>query len=144
MGREPGVDYGTLPAVTPERLTLVIDGRCGMCTRSAHFLSRLDRDARIELVPSQGEGVLERTGVTQQEAELAAWALGDDVRVGGARAIALALAVARQSRWPRWPWRIPGMPWILDRVYRFVANHRSWFPAETPWCEQYPGECIDR
>ena len=136
------VDYGTLPAQRPESAIVVFDGHCGMCTRSARLLRRLDRRAALELVASQTPGALDRTGVSASEAEVAAWTVTPDgSKVGGARAIALALAVGRGVRWPVLPWKLPLAPWVLDRVYRFVAEHRSWFPGETPWCEAHPGEC---
>lgn len=86
--------------------------------------------------------MLERTGVTGPEAEQAAWtALPDGTRVGGARAIALALAVGRDASWPTLPWRVPGVPWMLDRVYGVVAANRTRIPGEEPWCQQHPDQC---
>jgi hypothetical protein len=32
---------------------------------------------------------------------------------------------------------------LLDRIYRFVADHRGWFPADPPWCDQHPDRCTD-
>jgi predicted DCC family thiol-disulfide oxidoreductase YuxK len=65
------------------------------------------------------------------------------VAVGGARAIALAIAVAWQRRFPLWPWRIPGAPWLLDRLYGVVARLRHRLPGTTPWCAAHPDECDD-
>lgn len=99
----------------------------------------------MEIVAAQEAGVRERYGLTVAQTDAMAWAAAADEKpVGGARAIATALATARQSRWPLWPWRVPGAPWVLDRIYRFVADHRGWFPAERPWCEQHPDRCSDQ
>ena len=136
------IDYGELPEERPTSAVVVFDGHCGMCTRSARLLTRLDRRGALELVASQAPGVLDRTGVTESEAEVAAWTVAPDgTRSAVLAAIALALAVGRGARWPTLPWRLPLAPWVLDRVYQFVADHRSWFPGETPWCDAHPGEC---
>lgn len=70
------------------------------------------------------------------------WTVADDgTSVGGARAIALMIAVAWQTRLPLLLWRIPGAPWTLDRVYEFVARHRHRLPGRTPWCAAHEGAC---
>jgi predicted DCC family thiol-disulfide oxidoreductase YuxK len=130
------IAHGEFPAVVPESITVVFDGRCGMCTRSARLLARFDRRGAVEIAASQAPGVRDRFGLSVAETDAAAWAVTPDgVRVGGARAIGLALAVARHSRVPILAWRVPGMPWVLDRIYDMVARHRTWFPGDTPWCE---------
>lgn len=137
------IDRGQLPDAVPEAVTVVFDGFCGMCTRSARLLTRLDRSGGVEIAAAQASGTRTRFGLSSEETDAAAWAVtSDGVRVGGARAIGLALAVARGSRWPIVPWRVPGVPWLLDRIYQFVADHRSWFPGETPWCEAH--DCDER
>jgi len=85
--------------------------------------------------------VADRTGLTREQTDAAAWTVADDIRVGGPRAIGLALAVAWNSRLPMLPFRIPGVGWILDRVYEQIAAHRGRLPGETPWCLAHPGEC---
>jgi predicted DCC family thiol-disulfide oxidoreductase YuxK len=127
-----------------DRLVMVIDGHCGMCARSARFLRRLDRGERLSIVAAQVPGVRDGYGLTVEQTDAMVWAVGPDGDpVGGARAIGLALATALGGRWPLWPWRVPGVPWLLDRIYRFVADHRGWFPADDPWCDQHPGRCAD-
>ena len=39
----PTIAHGELPAAVPESITVVFDGRCGMCTRSARLLARLGK-----------------------------------------------------------------------------------------------------
>ena len=100
-------------------------------------------DAALEIVASQRHGVLERTGLNPEQAAVAAWTVSvdDRIAVGGARAIALAIAVGRDARWPTALWKVPGCAWLADRVYLFVARHRYRLPGETPWCTAHPGEC---
>ena len=94
------------------------------------------------MAASQQHGVRDRTGLTVEQTERAAWTVGADGSVvGGARSIALALAVAWRSRLPLLPWRVPGVPWLLDRIYEFVARHRRRLPGTTPWCVEYPDDC---
>ena len=118
-------------------------------------MRRLDPHDRLDIVASQQHGGLGDTGVTGDEAEVAAWTVaawtvagdGPDepgrVKVGGARAIALALAVARGRAWPTWPWKVPGAPWVLDRAYALVAHNRHRLPGVTPWCVEHDGACGD-
>lgn len=105
-------------------------------------MRRLDKHDRVEFVASQQHGVLDRTGVTADEADVAAWAVGaDGSKVGGARGVALALAVGRDTALPTLPWKVPAVPWVLDRVYEFVARNRTRLPGDTPWCVEHDGEC---
>jgi predicted DCC family thiol-disulfide oxidoreductase YuxK len=94
-------------------------------------------------VASQRPGVRRRTGLTDADAAAAAWCVADGVRVGGARAIALAVAVAWGRTVPLWPWRVPGVPRLLDVLYDLVAANRARLPGVTPWCAAHPGECDD-
>ena len=40
-----------------------------------------------------------------------------------------------------WPWRVPGFPWLLDRIYEFVAANRRRLPGVTPYCVEHPDAC---
>jgi predicted DCC family thiol-disulfide oxidoreductase YuxK len=106
-------------------------------------------------VAFQQPGIQARTGVTDAEADRAAWTVldgrqgldgldgGTDGRkVGGARAIGLALEVGRNATWPTLAWRVPGLPWMLDRIYDLIAKNRRRLPGETPWCETHPDQCV--
>ncbi|MEM8621186.1 MAG: DCC1-like thiol-disulfide oxidoreductase family protein [Actinomycetota bacterium] len=134
----------------PDSAVLLFDGDCGMCTRSARLLlklvgaSTLDSDGeRVDIVPSRRPGVLQRTGVTAEQASASVWTVADDSTVvGGPAAIALAIAIGRQQRWPLWPFAVPGVQWLLDRIYAAIAANRGRFPGETPWCEQHPEHCV--
>lgn len=90
---------------------------------------------------AQAHGVRERSGLSEAQTERAAWTVTDDVCVGGPRAVGLFLAVAWGTRLPLLVWRVPGLPWLLDRVYELIARHRRRLPGQTPWCVQHPGLC---
>ena len=85
----------------------------------------------------------DRTGIAADEAEAAAWVVADDgTKVGGARAIALALASGRSARWLTWPWKAPGAAWLLDQVYGMVARNRHRLPGASPWCIEHSDDCV--
>lgn len=93
------------------------------------------------MVAAQAFGVRERTGLSHEQTDRAAWAVADGVQAGGPSAVALFLAVAWNSRIPMLPWRMPGMPWVLGRLYELIANNRRHLPGATPWCVAHPDAC---
>ncbi len=149
-----GLGYGELPPLRrdelPGHVTMVFDGRCGMCTRSARYLAWLagsgpigSPDPRVDVLASQAPGVLDRLDLGADDAARAVWTIGGEPRiaVGGPRSIALAIAVGRRSTLPLLPLRLLPVAWLLDAIYGWIAEHRSWFPGELPWCEAHPGRC---
>lgn len=90
---------------------------------------------------AQAHGVRERTGLTRDQTDVAAWTVADDIVVGGARAISLMLAVAWDSSLPMFPFRVPGAGWVLDRLYELIAANRRRLPGERPWCLSHPDRC---
>ena len=108
-------------------------------------MRRLDKHDRLDIVASQATGQRDQTGVSEVEGDAAVWAVAPDgIKVGGARAIALALAVGRQARWPVLPWKVPGASWFLDRAYALVAANRHRIPGERPWCLAHASGCTPR
>lgn len=122
--------------------TLVFDGRCGMCTRAAGRLDRLDRTGRLRIEPFQAPGMAERLGVPGHGPPESAWWLDSSGTVSsGARAINEALSAALGTPVPLWIYRIPGVGAVQDAVYRWVAAHRYRFRGVTPLCEAEPQRC---
>ncbi|GEC98991.1 hypothetical protein KVA01_11460 [Kocuria varians] len=128
------------------QLHVVFDGNCGFCTRAVGWAQKLDRGHRVELHASQVPGVLDRFGVTPEQADAAVWAVREEWgvgghAVGGAHAVAVVLDTALGIHVTE---RVYGLPLIgraLEAAYRWVAEHRRHFPGVTPWCEQHPGQC---
>lgn len=85
--------------------------------------------------------MLERTGLSIEQTDIAAWTVIDETQAGGPRAVGLMMAVAWNSKLPLLPWKIPGLPWLLDRLYSVIATNRYRFPGETPWCIANDGDC---
>ena len=124
----------------PGRATLVYDGDCGFCTRSAHFVKRVvDRRDRYDVRPWQ-ELDLEAMGLTARQCDEAAQFVGVDASVeSGHRAVASALRNGSPG------WRpvghlvvAPGISWVAARAYRWVAEHRHQLPGGTAACAR-PG-----
>lgn len=130
-------------------LTLIFDGRCGVCTRAAGWLRQLDRGGRIQLRASQEHGVRQAYGLTQAQTDVEIWGFrvvtgeGRVMVSRGAGAAAVALDVAMGTRIFRNLYRFPPLRWCADRVYAWVSAHRGRFPGTTPWCTQNPGACED-
>lgn len=123
-------------------VTLIFDGRCGFCTRSVGWLTRLDRAGRVEALASQQPGLTERFGLTPDDVAGAVWAFdGRGRRYRGAGAVNAALSAALGRSLPVLIYRLPVIRQIQDSAYAFVARHRSRFPGVRSWCEDHPGAC---
>jgi predicted DCC family thiol-disulfide oxidoreductase YuxK len=120
------------------RGVLVYDGDCGFCTKSADLLDRRVRpDASI--VAWQHTD-LDRWGLTPEEAAAAVqWVSSDGVVASGHRAVANVLGQGGPG------WRLlgrilllPGVSWVAEKVYGWVAAHRYRLPGGTPACRMAP------
>jgi predicted DCC family thiol-disulfide oxidoreductase YuxK len=114
------------------------------------LVGALDRGRRVTAVPFQQPGVPEAAGLTLADCEGAAWALADDPialfqgrrrRYRGAAAVNAALATALGTWLPLLLYALPGIRWLQDRAYDWVARNRSRLPGDTPFCEQFPARC---
>lgn len=115
--------------------TLVFDGNCGFCTRSANLVQRLDRHDRVRTVPFQQAGFLAAVGLTDRQAADSIWWLGaDGSRHSGAHAANAVLAAALGTALPLRIYRLPWVRALQERLYRWVAANRYRLPGTTPWC----------
>jgi len=115
--------------VAADRLTLVYDGECGFCTRSARWVERRDRAGRISVRPSQEAGLIERLGLSREEADRASWAVEAE-----GRKFEGAAAINRVLRDLGGGWSVVGsvyrfapFAWVEDRYYSRVARRRAWW-----------------
>ncbi|MDQ3763439.1 MAG: DUF393 domain-containing protein [Actinomycetota bacterium] len=117
---------------------LVFDGYCGFCTRAVRAVLRLDRCGRVRALPLQGPRVLALTGLTREQALQEAWWVGTSgTRLGGAAALTAAVSAAVGIPLG-WLHQTPGLRALLDRTYRWVAEHRRLLRGVTPYCVAYP------
>jgi len=113
--------------VAEDRLTLVYDGECGFCTRSARWVERRDRHRRIAVRPNQEEGLVESLGLTRGEVDRASWAVEPNgAKFEGAAGINRVLGELGGG-WAllSWFYRVPAVRWVEDRYYRRVAKRRA-------------------
>jgi predicted DCC family thiol-disulfide oxidoreductase YuxK len=117
--------------------TLVFDGDCGFCTKSAHWISRRwTRPARAEPWQRLGVDGLARIGLTQDEVTSAAYWVDEQGRIfRGHAAVGKALRAGRAGD------RIlgallltPPMSWLARPGYRVVARYRYRLPGATDSC----------
>jgi predicted DCC family thiol-disulfide oxidoreductase YuxK len=121
---------------------LFFDGACGMCTRSRDFLLKLNRTGDLRTEPLQRAGTAQRLGVSPETLMERIWWLDSSGRVfGGAEAANAAVSAALGTRLPLLVYRAPGMRFVQEAIYRWVADHRYRFPGTTPYCESHPVAC---
>jgi predicted DCC family thiol-disulfide oxidoreductase YuxK len=102
----------------------------------------VDRTGGLEIVPFQQPGTAERLGISPSRMTESGWWLDSSGQVyGGAEAVNAALSAALGTRLPLVLYRVPGIRFLQERVYRWVANHRYRFPGTTPHCESHPVAC---
>ncbi|MGA9490885.1 MAG: DUF393 domain-containing protein [Mycobacterium sp.] len=122
--------------------TLFFDGACGMCTRSKDFLLKFDRTGNLHTQPLQSPGTAERLGVAPASLlDSVRWLDTSGAVYSGAEAANAAVSAAVGTRIPLAIYRIPGIRFIEDAVYTWVAAHRYRFPGATPYCETHPNAC---
>ena len=111
----------------------------------ARWVRRRDRAGRVRAIANQGRGVLERYGVTREEADRAAWTIdGEGHRVEGAAAINRVLA-ALGGMWPAPArlYQVRPVAVIEEAAYRWFAARRSHFDrfGVTPECDRPGADC---
>lgn len=122
--------------------TLFFDGTCGMCTRSANFALKINRTGGVQIEPLQAPGVAERLGIPSSELlDSTRWLDFSGAVYSGAEAANAAVSAAIGTRLPLMVYRIPGIKFVQDAIYRWVAAHRYRFPGTTPYCESHPAAC---
>ncbi|MBV9350041.1 MAG: DUF393 domain-containing protein [Mycobacterium sp.] len=121
---------------------LFFDGACGMCTRSEELLLRLNRTGRLRTEPLQSPGAAARLGIPPSRLlESVRWLDSSGAVYSGAEAANAALSSAIGTKIPLLVYRIPGIRFVEDAIYRWVAAHRYRFPGTTPYCQSHPAAC---
>lgn len=113
---------------------LVFDGDCAFCTSSVRRLER--HVAQRPVIVAWQFADLERLGLTPQQCtEALQWVDADGRHRQGAAAVAATLRYAGKG------WAVlgavlaaPGIRWVAERVYRWVAANRHRLPGGTAAC----------
>ncbi|MGH3968100.1 MAG: thiol-disulfide oxidoreductase DCC family protein [Mycobacterium sp.] len=113
-----------------------------MCTRSVDSILKLNRTGDLRTAPLQGPGVAERLGIpSSQLLDSGRWLDASGAVYSGAEAMNAAVSAAIGTRLPLMLYRIPGVRFVQEAIYRWVATHRYRFPGTTPYCESHPAAC---
>lgn len=107
--------------------TLVYDGDCRFCVRSANLIASWDRDGAIDLVPFKHGGLGERFPWIPEGAYREAMQLigpGNET-LGGAAAAERLVKILPGGRPLGCLFALPFARPVADRVYRLVARNRS-------------------
>lgn len=109
-------------------MIVVYDGECRICSALVRWLEKR-LGARLEALPYQMPGVLERLGLERQEAETAVWTVAPDGRrAKGAEAINRLLHEAGGLwRWVARLYRLPGVGFLEEAGYGWFTRHRHLF-----------------
>lgn len=104
---------------------LIYDGNCAFCRHWVDRLHRADRYGRIVTIPADQRGNLDLPPLSDEELSRAMYLVLPDRTIRrGARALPELL-----RRLPGWRllaplFRIPGVLWVADRVYQWIARRR--------------------
>lgn len=108
-------------------LTVLYDGMCVICRQSKGIITALDWRRRVEFIDlHQWELVAARYPDLDFETALGQMHIvGEDGRlVGGFKAVRQLLREVPLG-WPFWVlFHLPGMTWLGEWAYRFIARHR--------------------
>lgn len=111
-------------ATTAPPVTVLFDGACPFCTRSALTIQRIFGDRRVTLRDIQAEGALVPS-VTRDAALKKMHIVMPDGRVfAGAEAFARILMLWPVLGWLGWLYYVPGARQMADGLYAVVAQNR--------------------
>lgn len=115
--------------------TLVYDGDCGFCTKSAKWI--LARSSSLEIVRWQTIGDLPSLGLTVQDVQSRAYFVKENTVVAAG-----PFAIAESLRLCAKPWsylgafiKLPIVRYVSQLVYRSIARNRHKMPGSTDSCE---------
>ena len=117
---------------------MIFDGDCGFCTASVNVIRRWIRP-RCDIEPWQRTDI-PLYGLTPEECTQAVQFVDAERHVtSGSRAV---MAMLRTAPVP-WPavgivGDLPGVAWVADRAYRWIAANRLKLPGSTPACALPP------
>jgi predicted DCC family thiol-disulfide oxidoreductase YuxK len=128
--------------INSKKLVVLFDGSCRFCTATAELLGFLDWRHRLHCLPFQAPGVPQAYGLTLAQCEQTVRAISSDgSNSQGAHAVSAVLNAIVGFPLFRALYHFPGIGLIEDKVYRWVAGHRQWFPGIRPYCKRPGAPC---
>jgi predicted DCC family thiol-disulfide oxidoreductase YuxK len=118
-------------------MTVLYDGGCRFCTRSAHSLRRWIGRDRVALTDFQPSGVLDAyPGISRDAAMKRIHVVMPDGRIfAGAEAFARMLATLRWVGWAAWVYYVPGLRQLANVMYDLIAKYRYRLFGRTEECD---------
>lgn len=113
------------------RLTILYDGKCGLCRASVTRLRKTDRGGRIEVLDLHDPSVSARFPQVNREEALRLMQAVDPAGKVYAGVDAWARAGLALPRWKfiAWLLLVPGVHFVAGKVYAWVARNRyRWNP----------------
>jgi predicted DCC family thiol-disulfide oxidoreductase YuxK len=118
-------------------MTVLYDGDCRFCTRSAHTIQRRFGRAQVSLRNFQAPGGLDPYPSITHDAAMKKMhlVLGDGRIFAGAEAFARILATVPVLGWLAWLYYVPGIRQLADLGYALVAKYRYRLFGRTQACD---------
>lgn len=125
------------------RLIIIYDGHCVLCTRTVARLMTLQTTAVIESIPLQDERTVtllpEGYNREQLDKEIHVIDMSNGLIIRGADAVVYVMTKLPSLRFVSIMYRIPGMKWLASRIYQWIARHRYELFGKTDECDS--GHC---
>lgn len=125
------------------RLIIIYDGHCVLCTRTVARLMKLRTTVDIESIPLQDERTFTILPdgydhiLLDKEIHVIDMSSGRIIR--GADAIVYIMTKLPSLRYVSMMYRIPGMKWLASRIYQWIAKRRYDLFGKTDECDS--GHC---
>jgi predicted DCC family thiol-disulfide oxidoreductase YuxK len=122
------------------RPVLLYDGDCTFCRRWVRRLRRADREGRIVLLPAAEQARVPGLPPFDPAALQRAMhlILPDGTVLTGARAAPAILRLLPRGKAIAWLLAMPGVRWVADRIYGWIAARRHRFGCGPGRCGSEP------
>jgi 3-demethoxyubiquinol 3-hydroxylase len=128
------------PAPAGEQsLSVLYDGACPLCRREIALYRGLRTEQAVHFVDVSGESALPPTTTREQLQARFHVQRADGTLISGADAFLTLWARLPGWRWLAWAGRLPGMAWLMERVYRLFLR---WRPALQRLARRLDDACV--
>ena len=125
------------------RPVLLWDGRCGFCRRWVRRLQHWDGARRLDYVAAADRHRIAGLPPIADRSldEAMHFVTPDGEAYAGSAALGPILGYLPGGNLLRWVLVLPGVPWMADRTYRWVARHRHELGCEVSLEEKKEPVC---
>ncbi len=127
-------------SAAPARAIALYDGDCRFCTRWRDRMVARDPRGAVEWLSVHDPSVASRfPGIDREDAMRQMWVVTPDGSVHkGAEGWRVLFGVLDGLSWVAALYRIPGVPFVMDRVYRYIAARRYRLSCSDAACRRPP------